>query len=445
MRKTTVICLHFDADLKYQGETHKARITEALQPMPLEIVEVIKPGLSAKYDTRTGLAGRYTFEQFVAKYAPKWREGDPLVVVAFSAACWALRHWIGQEFALEHLTAGIMLDGLHTSRKEVLAGVLKYARKCIDGDGLTQRLVVTNSDIDPITYASTSETAELLLDELGCTPRIAPDEGVMPGVRVVDYGVSKWGNVAADHVAHVSQLLPLVLHDEIAPLLFRALNVTRPDDVPAIILPEETITPGTFAERCLEVMRREVEASPVKNVYGKLVHVPTDAQIAKYFGGAVREFAGLGEKPLGISAGNYCAVFQGWVEHQARLPGESVHKWRGGAKRELITDGVAMGTWVAIRPREFLEQRLAYVDGTVVDLDYIPSPGDLAIYDRPTAKGSSWYGHVDRVERVLSPTLYETTGGNEQFWRYGEPNGFRTEKLNRDHPNLLGFRRAIAA
>jgi hypothetical protein len=110
-------------------------------------------------------------------------------------------------------------------------------------------------------------------------------------------------------------------------------------------------------------------------------------------------------RPLGIRDGvPWCAAFVGLCDSEAG----AMHVWRA-AVRELVSDAVVHRTW-----REFGQ--------------YVPQPGDLAIFKRGGKNpvlGEE--GHVERVE--VSPDssgTLTTIGGNvgdrvaRREWRIGE-------------------------
>lgn len=120
-----------------------------------------------------------------------------------------------------------------------------------------------------------------------------------------------------------------------------------------------------------------------------------------------RSLAGCvrGGKPLGIREGvAWCAGFVGLCDHEAGAK----YPWRA-AVRELVEDARASGRWYEVD-------------------DYVPKPGDLAIFRRGAKdprRGEE--GHVERVAVAPDATGSLTTiGGNvgdaivRRTWRIGQ-------------------------
>lgn len=168
--------------------------------------------------------------------------------------------------------------------------------------------------------------------------------------------------------------------------------------------PPPPTVPGTLAERaaqrCIHEAKRWGAARP-------------DAlTIAAYFRGCER--AG---KPLGLTAGNFCAAAQGWAESKAALPEEKPPPWRAAAK-EIMWDAKAgrRGGW---HPR-----------AEVLAGSWRPAPGALAVYQR--GEPTSWMGHVDRVVSSGADG-YVAVGANERG------GAWTIEPARFDNPKLLGF------
>ena len=142
---------------------------------------------------------------------------------AFSAGYGAVRALLRAEPTVASLDGVILLDGLHTDyvpariplaeggRLETtrLDPFLKLARAAIQG---TRRFLISHSEIFPGTYASTTETADYLLQRLALTRTPVPKWG--PGGmqqlgevrrgRFIVLGFA--GNTAPDHVDHLHAL-----------------------------------------------------------------------------------------------------------------------------------------------------------------------------------------------------------------------------------------------
>src|SRR5207237_4329189 len=101
-----------------------------------------------------------------------------IFVSAFSAGYGGVRALLSDDSIANSLDAVMLLDGLHTSyipdRKVIAEGsaldttklvpFLRYARRAVEGKA---RLLITHSEIFPGTFASTTETTDWLIAELG--------------------------------------------------------------------------------------------------------------------------------------------------------------------------------------------------------------------------------------------------------------------------------------
>ncbi len=142
---------------------------------------------------------------------------------AFSAGYGAVRALLRAEPTVASLDGVILLDGLHTDyvpariplaeggRLETnkLDPFLKLARAAMQGN---KRFLISHSEIFPGTYASTTETADYLIESLGLkkTPVLQWGPGGMQQLsevrqdRFLVLGFA--GNTAPDHVDHLHAL-----------------------------------------------------------------------------------------------------------------------------------------------------------------------------------------------------------------------------------------------
>lgn len=125
-------------------------------------------GLSASYDEQTGLAARYsTLEQFLRAEVPEWSPGAPLVLVCWSAGCFAARAWMRHLEDRKLVRVLVLLDGLHSKlvsgkcSRGPVDGIVAYARNAL-GNPKTMALAVTASSIVPPGYASTGSCTRLV-------------------------------------------------------------------------------------------------------------------------------------------------------------------------------------------------------------------------------------------------------------------------------------------
>ena len=140
----------------------------------------------------------------------------PITLVGWSAGCGALRELLRQPASVSRVARVVAIDGIHTdyvdgkpgpleSRLETgkLEPWLAFAREAMAG---RKRLLVLHTEIFPGTFASTTETADWLIRELGLRRRAVARWGPMGtvllsdtragGLRIQGYA----GNSAPDHV-----------------------------------------------------------------------------------------------------------------------------------------------------------------------------------------------------------------------------------------------------
>jgi hypothetical protein len=142
---------------------------------------------------------------------------------SFSAGYGAVRAILSQWDALPLLNGVLLLDGLHTDyiperkvlaeggtlNSEKLLPFLNFARLAIAG---WKDFVITHSEIFPGTYASTTETADYLIQETGLQRTPVLKWGVLGMQQVSEAGKGKFmvlgfaGNSAPDHIDHLHAL-----------------------------------------------------------------------------------------------------------------------------------------------------------------------------------------------------------------------------------------------
>ncbi|HSK18596.1 MAG TPA: hypothetical protein VK912_05610 [Longimicrobiales bacterium] len=150
-----------------------------------------------------------------------------VALVAFSAGHGAVRAILRDSAAAAPVSSVLLLDGMHTSYVPAgtvladsgsldtrnLAEFAAFARAAISGD---RRFLITHSEIFPGTFASTTETADWLLNELGLKRTAVLEWGPRGmqqlsrvqagGFEVLGYA----GNSAPDHVDHLHALPELL-------------------------------------------------------------------------------------------------------------------------------------------------------------------------------------------------------------------------------------------
>lgn len=353
---------------------------------------------SEAYAERKGLARKCpTLDRLIERYAPGTAPDTPVILMGFSAGCWAVRYYLRDPDARRRCAAVMLVDGLHASadNAEGLAGPTVYAKEALAGRKV---FVLTHSQIVP-PYESTRATANHLLARLGLKRDDTRSSVHEQGLHVI----------AADGVdgpAHSRQ--QMIVGVEAARLwVAPVVDVVR-DTTPAPPAWGDDTRPNGVGELAVEWCRGQMMRE----------NPPSAGTKAAWFAKCERNglIGFLGSK----FSGNHCAAAQCAAAFACAKPDETLpHRHRAGAK-ELMADAAESGAWVS-RERVLAGWR--------------PRAGDLAIYDRsqPGRPETSWWGHVDRVSDV-GVADYENIGANE-----GPGGAWRVQRTEYDHPRLLGF------
>ena len=140
----------------------------------------------------------------------------PITLAGWSAGCGALRELLRQPGALSRVDRVVAIDGIHTDYVDGKPGPLEsrlgttnlapwlaFAREAMAG---RKALLVLHTEIFPGTFASTTETADWLIRELGLRRRAVARWGPMGTVLLSDTRAGRLriqgcaGNAAPDHV-----------------------------------------------------------------------------------------------------------------------------------------------------------------------------------------------------------------------------------------------------
>ncbi len=125
-----------------------------------------------------------------ARGAGRKMEFDPVVLSGFSAGYGAIRQILRTRANWERVDAVLLVDGLHAGYEAGLVEApdldvfVEFARLAVAGK---KQMVVTHSTILPGTFASTTETADYLLEQLSVRRR----------------PVLKWGPLGMQQTSHV--------------------------------------------------------------------------------------------------------------------------------------------------------------------------------------------------------------------------------------------------
>ena len=156
---------------------------------------------------------------YVSRSAGTRVDTDRIVLTAFSAGHGAVRAILRDSANFAKVAAVLILDGMHTSYMPdhtVLAdgGVLDETNLVAFADlgraalAGTKRVLITHSEIFPGTFASTTETADWLLDELGLARTAVLKWGPRGMQQLSEASSGAFtlqgyaGNSAPDHVDH---------------------------------------------------------------------------------------------------------------------------------------------------------------------------------------------------------------------------------------------------
>lgn len=138
-----------------------------------------------------------------------WNSKSPVILIAFSAGCFAVRDWLQNADNRKIPSAILLVDGLHSGfgpdkgcKWSAVKGVYDFAVQP------GRQTVITYSTIQPPTYASVKSCAKLLEPQL---MNVAADAYLISGVD--EYGEPYFGDVpgltgsGGDQQAHVQQAM----------------------------------------------------------------------------------------------------------------------------------------------------------------------------------------------------------------------------------------------
>jgi hypothetical protein len=146
----------------------------------------------------------------------------PLTLGGWSAGCGAIREILKSPSAYARVDRVMAIDGIHTDYDGGKPGPLEsklgtanleiWVRLARDAVAGRKRLIVTHSEIFPGTFASTTETADYLLQQLGLKRRAVVRWGPMGTQELSEVRAGRFlligfaGNSAPDHVDQLHSL-----------------------------------------------------------------------------------------------------------------------------------------------------------------------------------------------------------------------------------------------
>jgi hypothetical protein len=146
----------------------------------------------------------------------------PLLLTSWSAGTGAIREILKSPESYSRVTAILIIDGMHTGyvngkpgpqeselETDKLDVFVRFARDAVAG---RKQMVVTHSEIFPGTFASTTETADYLLTQLGLHRRAVLRWGPMQTQQLSEVSAGQFrvigyaGNSVPDHVDQLHSL-----------------------------------------------------------------------------------------------------------------------------------------------------------------------------------------------------------------------------------------------
>ncbi len=151
-------------------------------------------------------------EQFPKLIEEAGGQFGPIAVSSFSAGYGAIREILKVRSNWKHIDAIVLADSLHSDLKiddEHMQPFLEFAREAVAG---RKRMLITHSEVFPGTFASTTQTADYILDKLGLRRRAVLHWGPLGMQQVSEVRSGRFtmlgfaGNSAPDHVDHLYAL-----------------------------------------------------------------------------------------------------------------------------------------------------------------------------------------------------------------------------------------------
>ena len=292
-----------------------------------------------------------------------------VLLITFSAGYGFPREWFKQD-GIDSVDTYLAVDSIHGTHKlDNVGQFVEFAKK--------RKLFLEHTDVEPYSYASTTDVANHIRAAVGDRVVIRHDAG---------QGIS----MKQQHIKALTVDGPDFLRTDVVPYLLMTYG-KGVEDMPVWKDPKLSL-----GQRCIEFCKAELESG----VRGKPLGSHRHPRIQEYFSGAIRLTPGpwFGKHLPGYDTANWCAVSQGFAESQSRLPDESeVLPWTYSGL-ELERAAKSNGTWTGL------------AEVLVANGALNPGVGDVVILHRGPPNG--WTRHVARVTEVNNKHFY-TIGGNE--------------------------------
>ena len=146
----------------------------------------------------------------------------PITLGGWSAGCGAIREIMSTPEYYREIANTILIDGIHTSYVNGTPGPLEsdietaplqiYVKLVRDAMAGKRRVIITHTEIFPGTFASTTETADYILGQVGLHPKPILRWGPMGTQELSEVRSGKFlmigfaGNSAPDHIDQVHSL-----------------------------------------------------------------------------------------------------------------------------------------------------------------------------------------------------------------------------------------------
>jgi hypothetical protein len=146
----------------------------------------------------------------------------PVTLGGWSAGCGAIRQIMSTPEYYDEVANTIMIDGIHTGYANGKPGPLEseikpeplqiFVRLARDAMAGKRRVLITHTEIFPGTFASTTETTDYILNQIGLHPKAIAKWGPMGTQELSEVRSGKFievgfaGNSAPDHVDQLQSL-----------------------------------------------------------------------------------------------------------------------------------------------------------------------------------------------------------------------------------------------